>query len=177
VFSISGLVIFNLFNIILVQCKLERFQFGAGIVLQIAFWYTFLLTHLVTEILTDEQLREGTRQLSRHKRTMVVILLFTTSGNLYFLQERAYQRKALRAHIDGSKAASDSTVSKMFSKLGLAGNGVYWYFWIFNVSFYIEDAAPVNSGGREHSQSGDVDEELGRPTVATDPPGLHFTVQ
>lgn len=53
VFSVSGLVLFNLFNIILVKLKLEKYQFGA-------------------EILTDEQLREGVRQLTRHKNTMVI---------------------------------------------------------------------------------------------------------
>lgn len=70
-FTVSGLVLLNLFNRTLVFLKLEKFQFGA-------------------EILSEEQLREGQRQLSRHKRTM----------------ERAYQRKALRQHIDGKPTST-----------------------------------------------------------------------
>lgn len=82
VFSVSGLVLFNLFNLILVKLKLEKYQFGA-------------------EILTDEQLREGIRQLTRHKNTMV----------------RAYSRKVLRTQIDGSK-----TSTSFFSKFGFGGS-------------------------------------------------------
>jgi len=84
VFSVSGLVVLNLFNIVLVKMKLEKFQFGA-------------------EILTDEQLREGTRQLTRHKRTM----------------ERAYQRKALRGKIDGA-TTTFSPVTSVLGKIGLS---------------------------------------------------------
>ena len=86
-FSVSGLVLFNLFNRVLVFLKLEKFQFGA-------------------EILTEEQLREGQRQLTRHKRTM----------------ERAYQRKMLRQHIDGAPKASTAATGfkgNMSTLLGL----------------------------------------------------------
>lgn len=84
-FSVSGLVLFNAFNRVLVYLKLEKFQFGA-------------------EILTEEQLREGKRQLARHKRTM----------------ERAYQRKNLRQHINGSPNSNPpfKSVTSMFKRGG-----------------------------------------------------------
>lgn len=87
-FSVSGLVLLNLFNRALVFLKLENYQFGI-------------------EILSEEQLREGQRQLTRHKRTM----------------ERAYQRKALRQHIDG-KIQSPSTLRKFSNIFGFTATEV-----------------------------------------------------
>lgn len=81
-FCVSALVLLNLINRVLVLMKLENLQFGAA-------------------ILTDEQLREGKRQLTRHKRTM----------------ERAYQRKALRQQIVGTSPVAMATkfINVLFS--------------------------------------------------------------
>lgn len=54
-FCVVGLIITNIFNRLLVFAKLEQYQFGA-------------------EIVTDEQLREGKRQLLRHKKTTVILI-------------------------------------------------------------------------------------------------------
>lgn len=56
-FVVLGLSLLNIFNRLLVLLKLEDYQFGA-------------------EIVTEEVLREGKRQLERHKRNTVSLELF-----------------------------------------------------------------------------------------------------
>ena len=79
-FSVSGLVLFNLFNRVLVLINCGKFQFGA-------------------EILSDAQLREGQRQLTRAKS----------------VRERGYQRGKLRDIMDGK--GNSSTPLNRFSNI------------------------------------------------------------
>lgn len=75
-FCVSALVLLNLINRVLVFMKLENLQFGAGVL----YYFRIFLMHLA--ILTDEQLREGKRQLTRHKRTMVMLVILRVMTSL-----------------------------------------------------------------------------------------------
>eukprot|EP00602_Paraphysomonas_sp_CaronLab_P001506 CAMPEP_0185028822 /NCGR_PEP_ID=MMETSP1103-20130426/14844_1 /TAXON_ID=36769 /ORGANISM="Paraphysomonas bandaiensis, Strain Caron Lab Isolate" /LENGTH=700 /DNA_ID=CAMNT_0027563365 /DNA_START=809 /DNA_END=2911 /DNA_ORIENTATION=+ len=78
IFCISVLVATNTINRVLVFLKLEKFQFGS-------------------EILTEDQLREGRRQLARHKRLM----------------ERSARRASLKARIETAKGGVASVVAAL----------------------------------------------------------------
>jgi hypothetical protein len=108
-YIVLALFLLNIFNRLLVCAKLDRYQFGAGELFLSCFLSVFfrddrLSVFFLIEIVTEDQLREGKKQLER-ERAVTVSFSLSHSGVFMFLMftslpsiDRTIQERATQEH-------------------------------------------------------------------------------